>query len=602
MGEKEKAAKLKKNNTGIARLSKSKFITNFVLLAIVSLILLYLINLVRNDGEVNTFDPYTILGIEAGTTANAIKKAYRKLSLKYHPDKNPGDKAAEDTFMKIAKAYEALTDETSKENYEKYGNPDGKQSLEVSIGLPRILLDNPKIVLVLYLIAMVIIIPTGVAIWYSNSKKFGEKNIMYETYQWFYQLVKEDQKLSGLPEILATSAEFRDLCKKAKLTPADNDALLKFYRTAKEKRLMIEPDPRFEKNHHILCGNLLLHAHLHRMTDQLTPNLRATLDEMLQKIPELIDAMVEISIGQKFLGTALKVIQFSQYLVQGLWYKNNQFNQLPHFKDNVIPCHTLIEYLNTSDEKKKDWLEKTLKLNEAQKQDVFNTCNLLPHVKVDIQLFVEEEEKDFYESEKNAPPIEEDNGPSGLDIYEQDLVTLRVTLTHDNWDEKQQVFPVHAPLFPKTIVESWYMILTEKTQAPTKPGGPIPNVPIHAIEKVQGSSKKIVKEIRFMAPQQAGEYQMDLHILSENYLGFDEKRILEFTVKPAAELPEYKPHPDDIALDNEPTLFEQVMAANMDEESSDDDDDDDDDEDEPKTENNKKSNDDDDDDEDSEED
>jgi translocation protein SEC63 len=191
-----------------------------------------LITLVRHDGEVFTFDPYSILGIESGTSANMIKKAYRKLSLKFHPDKNPGDKTAEDTFMKIAKAYEALTDETAKENYEKYGNPDGKQALEVSIGLPKILLANPKIVLVLYLIAMVVVIPIGVAIWYSNSKKYGEKNIMYETNQWFFQLIKEDQKLSGLPEILATSAEFRDIIKKAKLNEEDSRSLINFSKKA----------------------------------------------------------------------------------------------------------------------------------------------------------------------------------------------------------------------------------------------------------------------------------------------------------------------------------------------------------------------------------
>ena len=42
-------------------------------------------------------------------------------------DENQGDKNAEDMFMKVAKAYEALTDETSKENYEKFGNPDGNR-------------------------------------------------------------------------------------------------------------------------------------------------------------------------------------------------------------------------------------------------------------------------------------------------------------------------------------------------------------------------------------------------------------------------------------------------------------------------------------------
>ena len=106
------------------------------------------------DGEVNTFDPFSILEIDRGADNKQIKRAYRDLSLKYHPDKNPNNPAAEARFMMVAKAYEALTDETAKENFEKYGNPDGKQSLEVSIGLPSFLLDtaNRNLVLMVYLI------------------------------------------------------------------------------------------------------------------------------------------------------------------------------------------------------------------------------------------------------------------------------------------------------------------------------------------------------------------------------------------------------------------------------------------------------------------
>ena len=157
--ESAKANQLKRESTGFTRLDTTAYKVNLVFLLIAWVCFLYLMAMVVNDGEVNTFDPYTILGVAQGVATSEIKKAYRKLSLKYHPDKNIGDKNAEEMFMRIAKAYEALTDEASKENYEKFGNPDGKQALEVSIGLPRIILDNPKVVLVLYLIAMVVVIP-----------------------------------------------------------------------------------------------------------------------------------------------------------------------------------------------------------------------------------------------------------------------------------------------------------------------------------------------------------------------------------------------------------------------------------------------------------
>lgn len=209
--EKEKAAKLKKETTGFKRLQRTTFVVNLVLLIAAFSLFVYLIRLVQNDGEVNTFDPYQILDIEHGITQGEIKKAYRKLSLRFHPDKNIGNKVAEEMFMKIAKAYEALTHGPSIENYEKYGNPDGKQALEVSIGLPKIILENPKVVLVLYLVAMVVVIPVVVGLWYANSKQYGENDIKYESYTAFYQLIQETHRTKQMPEVMAASAECRAL-------------------------------------------------------------------------------------------------------------------------------------------------------------------------------------------------------------------------------------------------------------------------------------------------------------------------------------------------------------------------------------------------------
>ncbi|HAJ80878.1 MAG TPA: molecular chaperone DnaJ, partial [Zunongwangia profunda] len=56
-------------------------------------------------------DYYDILGISKGASAAEIKKAYRKMAIKYHPDKNPGDNEAENKFKKAAEAYEVLGNE-----------------------------------------------------------------------------------------------------------------------------------------------------------------------------------------------------------------------------------------------------------------------------------------------------------------------------------------------------------------------------------------------------------------------------------------------------------------------------------------------------------
>ncbi|MDO6738551.1 molecular chaperone DnaJ [Wenyingzhuangia sp. 2_MG-2023] len=67
-------------------------------------------------------DFYEVLGISKGASAAEIKKGYRKMAVKYHPDKNPGDQEAEEKFKLAAEAYEVLSDENKKARYDQYGH------------------------------------------------------------------------------------------------------------------------------------------------------------------------------------------------------------------------------------------------------------------------------------------------------------------------------------------------------------------------------------------------------------------------------------------------------------------------------------------------
>lgn len=67
-------------------------------------------------------DYYEVLGVKKDATADAIKKAYRKLAMQYHPDKNQGDKAAEEKFKEISEAYAVLSDDGKRKEYDTYGS------------------------------------------------------------------------------------------------------------------------------------------------------------------------------------------------------------------------------------------------------------------------------------------------------------------------------------------------------------------------------------------------------------------------------------------------------------------------------------------------
>ena len=88
-------------------------------------------------------DYYELLGVSKDASTDDIKKAYRKLALKYHPDRNQGSKETEDRFKQVTEAYEVLRDPEKRSTYNQYGEqglnrgPGGRVDSAVSTSLTR---------------------------------------------------------------------------------------------------------------------------------------------------------------------------------------------------------------------------------------------------------------------------------------------------------------------------------------------------------------------------------------------------------------------------------------------------------------------------------
>jgi DnaJ-class molecular chaperone len=71
---------------------------------------------------------YDTLGVKKGASAAEIKKAYRKLAAQFHPDKNPGDDAAEEKFKEVQNAYDTLSDPEKRKQYDAFGTTNGRRT------------------------------------------------------------------------------------------------------------------------------------------------------------------------------------------------------------------------------------------------------------------------------------------------------------------------------------------------------------------------------------------------------------------------------------------------------------------------------------------
>ncbi|TRY64193.1 hypothetical protein TCAL_10812 [Tigriopus californicus] len=383
-------------------------ITMLVLMAgwVVFAMVIYQIS--QFDYEMANFDPYEILQVSFDATAKEIKKKYRELSLIYHPDKPTGN---EKLFMKLTKAYDALTDETAKYNWEHYGNPDGPQAMQFGIGLPAWIVEEKNSIWVLgvYTLIFMICLPTAVYYWWSNSIKFSGEQVLLDTTQLYYYFFHKSPQmmLKRVLMVLAASLEFeRGHNSEIVERPTDNveiPQLMKYL-----------PNLGINNKEKPLCfgysvkARALLFAHLSRIS--LPPNtLHQDRLYIIKRCPFLIHEMVTCvsqlillahagRIGRwPTLDTIENAMKLSPMVVQALWERSSPLLQLPHVEEDMLKyfhsrkrnIKTLQQLAKTKDEDRRSVLRG---LTDDQYRDVIRVLASMPIISLDITTEVVDDE------------------------------------------------------------------------------------------------------------------------------------------------------------------------------------------------------------------
>uniref|UniRef100_A0A8C9CG94 Translocation protein SEC63 homolog n=1 Tax=Phocoena sinus TaxID=42100 RepID=A0A8C9CG94_PHOSS len=308
-------------------------VKKIVLLAGWALLLFLTYKVSKTDREYQEYNPYEVLNLDPGATVAEIKKQYRLLSLKYHPDKG-GDEVM---FMRIAKAYAALTDEESRKNWEEFGNPDGPQATSFGIALPAWIVDqkNSILVLLVYGLAFMVILPVVVGSWWYRSIRYSGDQILIRTTQIYTYFVYKTRNMDmkRLIMVLAGASEFDPQYNKdATSRPTDNILIPQLIREIGSINLKKNEPPLTCP--YSLKARVLLLSHLARM--KIPETLEEDQQFMLKKCPALLQEMVNVICQLIIMARSREEREFRAPTLASLENCMISLLQLPHIEEDNL--------------------------------------------------------------------------------------------------------------------------------------------------------------------------------------------------------------------------------------------------------------------------
>ncbi|QCE13619.1 dnaJ protein ERDJ2A [Vigna unguiculata] len=532
-----------------------------LLLWVIMIILVYYIKTMSREIEI--FDPFSILGLEPGAAESEIKKKYRRLSIQYHPDKNPDPEAHKYFVEYIAKAYQALTDPIARENYEKYGHPDGRQGFQMGIALPQFLLNIDGAsggILLIWIVGVCILLPLVIAVVYlSRSSKYTGNYVMHQTLSTYYYLMKPSLAPSKVMDVFIKAAEYMEI----PVRRTDDEPLQKLFMLVRSElnldlKNIKQEQAKFWKQHPPLVKTeLLVQAQLTREFASLSPSLQSDFRRILETAPRLLEELMKMAViprnaqGHGWLRPAIGVVELSQCIIQAVPLSARKstggspegiapFLQLPHVSETIIKkvarkkVRTFQELHDKDSQERADLLIQTGGLSSAEVQDIETVLDMMPSLTLEVTCETEGEEG----------------------IQEGDIVTIHAWINVKRGNGLIGALP-HAPYYPFQKEENYWFLLADSTSnnvwfsqkvsfmdeaaaltAASKAieesmEGSGANVKetsravAEAVEKVKGGSRLVLG--KFQAPSE-GNYSLTCYCLCDSWLGCDRRTNLKLKI------------------------------------------------------------------------
>ncbi|KAF7837596.1 dnaJ protein ERDJ2A [Senna tora] len=545
----------------ISNVSTYSNLTLLLLWVIMIILIYYIKNMSR---EIQVFDPFSILGLESGASESEIKKKYRRLSIQYHPDKNPDPEAHKYFVEYIAKAYQALIDPIARENYEKYGHPDGRQGFQMGIALPQFLLNIDGAsggILLLWIVGVCILLPLIIAVIYlSRSSKYTGNYVMHQTLSAYYYLMKPSLAPSKVMDVFIKAAEYMEI----PVRRTDDEPLQKLFMLVRSElnldlKNIKQEQAKFWKQHPALVKTeLLVQAQLTREFAALPPSLQGDFRRILETAPRLLEELMKMAViprnaqGHGWLRPAIGVIELSQCIIQAVPLSTRKstggssegiapFLQLPHISETVTKkvtrkqkVRTFQELWDMNSQERADLLIQSAGLSSAEVQDIETVLDMMPSLTMEITVETEGEEG----------------------IQEGDIVTVQAWVNIKRGNGLIGALP-HAPYYPFHKEENFWFFLADpvsnnvwfyqkvsfmdEAAAVTAASKAIEDsmegsganvketsrAVSEAVEKVKGGSRLVMG--KFQAPSE-GNYNLTCYCLCDSWLGCDKRTNLKLKI------------------------------------------------------------------------